>query len=291
MSRILIAGCGYVGTATGALFHAAGWEVEGWTASAPSARELPTRPFPVRPVDLTDQKAVTAAVAPFDVVVHCASSRGGSTDAYRGIYLEGARHLRTTFPAARLLFTSSTSVYGQRDGEWVTERSPAQPERPTADLLREAEELVLQGGGVVVRLAGIYGPGRSAMLRKFLAGTATIDPGPERWINQVHRDDIADALYLLAQRAPDGGGPNERIFNVTDNHPLTQRACYEWLAARLQRPIPPVAAAASERRRGNSNKRVSSARLLSLGWSPRYPTFQSAMADSILPDWPFDPVW
>lgn len=289
MPRILIAGCGYVGAATANLFHQAGWQVEGWTSSPESARELAAMPFRVRPVDITDRGAVAATVTPFDAIIQCASSGGGDADDYRKIYLEGARNLCATFPRALLLFTSSTSVYAQGDGEWVTEESAADPMRPTARLLRETEELVLSAEGIVARLAGIYGPGRSALLRKFLAGTAVVDPGAERFINQVHRDDIASALFLLSQRALAGSlrcEPTDRgIFNVSDNHPISQRECYEWLASQLQRPIPPAAPAPVERRRGNSNKRVSSAKLHGLGWSPRYPTFQLAMTESIVPTW------
>ncbi len=87
------------------------------------------------------------------------------------------------------------------------------------------------------------------------------------------------ALFLLAKRGWKGAlaeaAARPLIFNVADGHPISQRACYEWLAGRLQRPVPPMSIAATRRRRGNSNKRVSSARLQALGWSPRYPTFET----------------
>ena len=145
---------------------------------------------------------------------------------------------------------------------------------------------MLASGGIVARLAGIYGPGRSALLRKFLDGTAVIDARSDRFVNQAHRDDIAAALCLLVQESLAGrlaGDADERrIFNISDNHPISQRECYEWLARRLAKPLPPISSAATERRRGNSNKRVSSAKLHALGWAPRYPTFQIAMAQSVL---------
>lgn len=287
MSRILIAGCGYVGAATADLFQQQGWEVEGWTASSESARELASKPFPVRAVDFTDQTAVqNAAVQPFDAVVQSASSRGGGPDAYRRIYLGGARHLLAAFPRVPLLFTSSTSVYAQASGEWVTESSPAEPHRETSRILRETEELVLAAGGTVARLAGIYGPGRSALLRKFLAGDATLDAAGPRVINQAHRDDIAAALFLLVQQALAGlGNSAERpIYNVADGHPITEDDCYEWLAAHLRRPMPPTVDAPAPRKRGDSSKRVSSEKLQACGWTPRYPTFAAAMRDSILPN-------
>ena len=287
MRKILVAGCGYVGAATADLFHQHGWEVEGWTASLESAQELAGGRFPVRALDLTDEAAVQkAAVQPFDAVIQSASSRGGGADAYRRIYLGGARHLLAAFPGVPLLFTSSTSVYAQVSGEWVTELSPAEPERETGRILRQTEELVLAAGGTVARLAGIYGPGRSALLRRFLAGEAVLDAAGPRIINQAHRDDIAAALFLLVQQAVAGAADSaERlVYNVADGQPITDRECYEWLAERLNRPVPPTTDSPGPRKRGNSSKRVSSARLQACGWTPRYPTFAVAMAESILPN-------
>lgn len=287
MPSVLIAGCGYVGAATADLFHEDGWQVEGWTSSAKSAASLSTKPYSIRAVDIGSRAAIGAAAKDFDTVIHCASSRGGDAEAYRRIYLEGAQNLSSVFSRALLLFTSSTSVYAQKEGEWVSELSSAEPTRATGRILRETEEFVLGSGGVVARLAGIYGPGRSALLRKFLAGTAIIHSGEERFINQVHRDDIASALFLLTQRHLKAASraPSERpIYNVSDNHPMTQRACYEWLAFTLQRTVPLTDSAPAERKRGHSNKRVNSEKLQRIGWRARYPTFEVAMTASILPD-------
>lgn len=275
MARILIAGCGYVGSATAALFLDNGWEVEGWTASAHQGE--------LRAVDISDRDAVARAASRFDAVIQCASTRGGNAEDYRRVYLEGARNLAAVFPGALLVFTSSTSVYAQSDGEWMSESSPAEPKRETARILRAAEELVLARGGVVARLAGIHGPGRSALLDKFLSGEAVLDGASERFVNQVHRDDIASALLLLV-RKHDGRATEPRVYNVADGHPLSRRECYQWLARHLDRPSPPpMDATGAERKRGESNKRVSSARLQALGWAPRYPTFARAMLESILP--------
>lgn len=286
MPRVLIAGCGYVGSATAELFHVNGWAVEAWTSSAQSANALARKPFGVRAVDLTEEGAVASCRSNFDAVIQCVSSGGGGAADYRRIYLNGARNLAATFPNALLLFTSSTSVYAQTDGEWVTEASSAEPRRETAGILRETEELVLAHGGVVARLAGIYGPGRSALLRKFLAGSAVIDGVAARYLNQVHRDDVAAALFLLVRRhlgehhVKQGA---DRIFNVADVHPLTERECYEWLASHLGCPVPPTSAAARERKRGNTNKRVSAAKLRAFGWSPRFSDFLTGMRESVLP--------
>ena len=276
MPRILIAGCGYVGQATADLFHGAGWDVEGWIASDKSAAALSAKPYPTCRVDISSRDQVAERPGTFDAVVHCASSRGGGAESYRQIYLNGARNLLDRFK--KMLFTSSTSVYAQRDGSWVTEESETNPVRETSQVLLETEKMVLSRDGTVVRLAGIYGPGRSALLSKFLAGSAVIDPKNDRFVNQVHRDDIASAIFLLLS----GKWQRRQIYNVVDNEPILQSDCYRWLAQTLNRPLPPTKELTGERKRGDTNKRVSNAKLRSLDWTLQYPTFVDAMENSIL---------
>jgi nucleoside-diphosphate-sugar epimerase len=278
MPRILIAGCGYVGEASADLFHAAGWAVEGWTRSAESAAKLAAKPYPVSGIDITDEARISAYPGVFDAIIHCASSGGGDVDAYRQVYLNGARHLLDRFGGSRMLFTSSTSVYAQRDGSWVTEESETKPAQETGRILLETEELVLGHGGIVARLAGIYGPGRSALLTKFLARDATLPARNDRFINQVHRDDIAAALFLLLNRP----APTGEIYNVVDDQPILQSECYRWLAGKLNRPVPPLGSSMPTSKRGVTNKRVSNAKLRAIGWTPQYPTFAEAMGKSIL---------
>jgi nucleoside-diphosphate-sugar epimerase len=275
MPRILIAGCGYVGQATADLFHAAGWDVEGWTASGKSGGTLSTKPYPICQVDISSRDQVAERRGTFDAVVHCASSRGGGVDSYRQIYLNGARNLLDRFET--LLFTSSTSVYAQRDGSWVTEESETKPVRETGQVLLETEKMVIGHDGTVARLAGIYGPGRSALLSKFLTGTAIIDPKNDRVVNQVHRDDIASAIFLLVS-----GKWRKQIYNVVDDEPISQSDCYRWLAQRLNRPLPPIRELTEQPKRGDTNKRVSNAKLRGLGWTLQFPTFIDAMEKSIL---------
>ena len=280
MPRILIAGCGYIGEATADLFHSAGWNVEGWVHSKESATRLSAKRYSIRVIDLSHRSEVAECAAAFDAVIHCASSRGGDAEAYRHIYLNGARHLLEAFPQAKILFTSSTSVYAQRDRSWVTEESETKPLRETSQILLEVEKLILEKGGIVARLAGIYGPQRSALLSKFLNGTATIDPNNDRFVNQVHRDDIASALFLLLIREADAAS---QIYNIVDDQPLLQSECFAWLAQRLDRSLPAIRKSEQPRKRGDTNKRVSNAKLRRVGWTPDYPTFSDAMEKSILP--------
>ena len=274
MPRVLIAGCGYVGEAAANRFREAGWAVEGWTASAESAAKLSDRPYPVRAVDVTTAEAS----GNFDLVIHCVSSRGGDEKQYRRLYFEGAKNLLRAFPAATLLFTSSTSVYAQIDGSVVDESSPAEPRHAKGQILRDTEDLVLASGGIVARLGGIHGPGRSFFLTRFLEGA--LPDQPDRLINQVHRDDIVSALVLLADRRAACRGA---IFNVVGDAPITARDAHTFLSSRLKNSLPAVSNEARPSKRGQSNKRVSNRKLRALGWEPRYPTFELAMSESILP--------
>lgn len=279
MPRLLIAGCGYLGQAVANLFLAERWEIHAWTMSAESARRLAQQPYSTRALDVSDTKQVIAHRADFDVVLHCASTRGGGAESYRRVYFNGVCNLLEHFPASKLVFVSSTSVYGQTGGEWVNEESPAEPQTETGRILREAEALALSKSATVVRLGGIYGPGRSALLKKFLAGEAILDLQNDRFVNEIHRDDAAMAVRLLALHNEDSG----QIYNVVDNEPTLQSECYRWLAAKLKRPLPPSGRSTSARKRGPSNKRVSNAKLRALGWSPRFPNFTDGMEQSVFP--------
>ncbi|HEY1893989.1 MAG TPA: NAD-dependent epimerase/dehydratase family protein, partial [Chthoniobacterales bacterium] len=161
MPRVLIAGCGYVGSAAARRFAEEGWDVVGWTRSEQSAEPPGESAISLSAVDITDLGTVGRNSFPADVVVHCASS---GADSYRHVYRDGAANLVACFPSARLIFTSSTSVYPQRNGSSVTEDSPAEPASENAQILRQAEKIILDHDGIVLRVAGIYGPGRSFLL-------------------------------------------------------------------------------------------------------------------------------
>jgi nucleoside-diphosphate-sugar epimerase len=276
MPRALIAGCGYLGRALAESLDADGWEIEGWTLSPESARELSQNGQRAEAIDLSNARDVAAHKSEFTAVIHCASTRGGDADAYRRVYLEGARNLAEQFRNAKIVFTSSTSVYAQSRGEFVTEESIAEPPHESGKILREAENMILARDGVVARLGGIYGPRRSALLRNFLEGRVGADT--DRFVNQIHRDDAASAIQLLLKSTAATG----EIYNVVDNEPILLSACYRWLAEKLNRPLPTPGRSTSRRKRGESNKRVSNAKLRSLGWTPQYPTFADGMEKSVL---------
>lgn len=283
--NVLLIGHGYLGSALAERLHESGT-----TVAAASRGATPGPAWPVIECDVGDRLSVESLRDRLDwqpdAIVHCASSSRGGAEAYRAVFVDGITHLRAVFRDTPVLFTSSSSVYGQTDGSVVEEDAPTEPDRETSRLLLEAERLVLDGGGCALRLAGIYGPGRSIYLRRLFEGTATIEevesgsagPGPSvagRFINQVHRDDAVSAIALLLEKGPEVYGG--RIFNVADDFPLTQPVCYSYLAALFDRPRPPAAPPDLERKRAWTHKIVSNRALREVGWRPEFPSFLDAV--------------
>ena len=270
---MVIAGCGFLGEAAAFLFSESGSQVLGLCATQETAARLAGRAFEVRAVDITGSLSeILPQWKNPDLLIHCASSGRGGADAYRAIYRDGLSNLLDFFAPRRAIFTGSTSVYAQEPGEWVDEKSPAEPTRETGRILLEAEALALAAGGIVARLAGIYGPGRSVYLRKFLEGTAVLEVGGSRWLNQIHRDDAARALKFLASPAVTPG-----VFNVCDDSPATQHDLYGWIAGLLRKPLPPEGPRDPDRKRGWTSKRVSNAKLRSIGWAPHFASYRDAL--------------
>lgn len=267
MPKLLVIGSGYLGKAVAEVFRAAGWEVDAVSLSGGDGSIA---------ADVSDAGSVRALAARArpDFIIHCAASGRGGSEAYQRVYVDGCRNLVAAFPGVRILFTSSTSVYAQTDGSEVNEESAAEPDRETGKLLLKAERIVLDGGGVVARLSGIYGPGRSVILKKFLDGEAVIEEDGRRFLNQIHRDDAAKALLVLAETEAAG------VFIVSDFSPLSQIECYQMLSERFGKPLPPTGPRDPNRKRGWTHKRVSSAKLAGLGWKPAFPAFADAV-DSV----------
>jgi nucleoside-diphosphate-sugar epimerase len=267
--KILICGAGYTGSRLGHRLRQEGHTVTAWVRSPESASALEQQGWNVIAADLADPEA-WERMTPHDAVVYGPSTSGGGVEGYRALHETGVALALARHPDRPFLYVSSTSVYGQTDGSWVDESSPAEPSAATARILRTAEDRVLARNGTVARVAGIYGPGRGVLFRKVLDGTAVLDGDGSRWINQIHVDDLVSALVHLFghSRAPGA------VWNIADAEPVTQRDFYAWICRTFSRPFPPVSSGPVERKRGNTNKRVSSARLTGLGWIPRYPTYR-----------------
>ena len=272
--HLLLVGSGYLGRAVAEAFADHGWSVTSLSLNGGGGSIACDVGNP------SDVTATARGIARPDVIIHCAASGHGGPDAYRHVYLQGMRNLLDAFPDSHPLFTSSSSVYAQTDGSVVTEESPAQPDRETGRILIETELAVLARNGTAARLAGIYGPHRSVLLKKFLDGSAVIEDDGNRYINQIHRDDAAAALLHLATLRLSG------IYNVADGDPLRQCECYVGLARLFSRPLPPSGPRNPDRKRGWTHKQVSHAKLATTGWSPRFPRFLDAaqeIAATLLP--------
>ncbi len=273
--KTLIIGCGYLGLPLALRYRELGDEIGAWVHSPASAEALAGHGFERVIAGSVAEEVLWRELAGFDRVIHCASSGRGGPDAYREVFVEGARRMVAFQPEARKLFVSSTSVYGQSGGEIVTEESSAEPASETSRMLREAERVVLEAGGLVVRSSGIYGPGRAMLFEKLRRDEAVIEGDGSRWINQIHRDDLARAVMIVMDRGEPG-----RIYNASDDEPVSQRDFYTWCAEFLHKPVPPHGPVKTERKRGLTNKRVSNARLRALGWTPKYPTFREGIPSS-----------
>jgi nucleoside-diphosphate-sugar epimerase len=281
VSTILIAGCGDVGTRLGLALAADGDDVRGLRRN-PSA--LPPPIAGVRG-DLATGAGLRAAADGVDVLVYAAAADGFTDDAYRAAYVDGLQRVLDALasaPLERVVFTSSTAVYGQSDGAWVDEESVTEPQGFSGRRLLEAERLLLGCGrpAAVLRLAGIYGPGRTRLIDEVRGGAATVPDGSEPlWTNRIHADDCAGALrHLLRLPADEMRG----VWLGVDDEPCDRAVVLDWLAERLGVARPrrvPVGDAPARIRPGN--KRCSNAKLRRAGYAFRFPTFREGYADVI----------
>ena len=284
--RVLIVGCGYVGLPLGAELVRQGHEVFGLRRSG--GEELRTAGITPLAADITRAETLARLPGNFDWVVNCAASGGGTAEDYRQLYLEGNRNLVSWLRAAspkKFVYTSSTSVYAQNDGSVVTEQCPTEPEAGTARVLVDTERLLLAAAreqhfpAVVLRVAGIYGPGRGHALKQFLRGDARIEGDGSRHFNMIHRTDLIGVILAALERGESG-----EVYNAADNEPVMQRTFFEWLAAELNRPPPPRVSADAEtwRKRGVTNKQVSNAKLRgALKYGFKFPNFRAGYAPEI----------
>ncbi len=275
---ILIAGCGYVGGRLAELLVEDGRQVAGLR------RDASRVPAGVRGVaaDVSDPSTLRglrdALGQPADALVYAVSPAGRTEAAYRTAYVDGLRNVLDAVDAPgpeprRVVLVSSTGVYGQEDGSWVDEDTPPEPADPTGRVVLEGERLLgeLEGRGVVLRLGGIYGPGRTRTVRGVLRGEAGC-PAPDRYGNRIHRDDAAGALrHLLEIPEP------APLYVGVDRDPAPLCKVYRWIAERAGVADPCEGGSAegddAPGRRG-TNKRCSSRRLAESGYRFRYPTFR-----------------
>lgn len=268
-SHILIAGCGDLGLAVGSALAAEGHLVTGLRRSAPA---LPNgiqamQADVTRPETLADVHTLQP-----DVFVYCVAADAQTDDSYRMHYVEGLRNVLAALegaPLRRVFFVSSTRVYGDDDGRWLDETSPAVPADFGGLRLREAEALLASRPATVLRLSGIYGPGRTRLIE--LARQPGKWPAHNNWTNRIHRDDAAAFITLLIRRTLTGKHVDD-CYLVTDDSPTPQHEVLQWLVQRLGLP------AAAQDIAPTGGKRLRNARMLETGFALRYPDYRAGYA-------------
>ena len=279
--KVLIIGCGYVGIPLGIELVRLGHSVTGARRSPAGLEEVRQAGLKPLAIDLCDKEGWHGLPIDFDWVVNTASSSKGGGDQYEKIYVQGNLNLLKWVGRSKIkkiVYTSSTSVYAQTDGAEIDESSPTEPKNLTSRILVEAENLLLNAArsglapAVVLRVAGIYGPGRGHLFQAYLKGEAVIPDDGSRLSNMIHRDDVVGAIIAALER----GQPGE-VYNVVDQEPVSLLDFYTWLSRELGRPMPPNIPSDQlpERKRGATSKRVSPVKLIrTLGYQFKFPSFR-----------------
>lgn len=276
--HLVIFGCGYIGGEVGRQAVAAGLRVTALTRNEEKAADLRKSGITTVVADLASGDW-HAAVGKADLALNCVSSGGGGAEAYRRSYLAGMQSvLRWAIgcgPLDTLVYTSSTSVYPEDGGGRIDETTPATGREERTAILVETEALLRAAPhaarrSVVLRLAGIYGPGRTHLLKQVRAGEVSGKAGHH--LNLIHRDDVCAAVWA-AFNAPteiaDG------VFNVVDDGAATRGEIVAWLAGQLGLPVPRFTGEPAGSRAPTPDRIIANARLkATLGWRPRWPTFR-----------------
>lgn len=233
--HVLIAGCGWLGTEVARRLIARGDRVTGIRSDAVRAEQL--RPLGITPLALDlGQAAASQFPSDLDAVLALQAARGDGEAAYRDAYLVANQALLTLVRERGLrafVYSGSTGLFGQRDGSEVDEDTPPHPTGPTGSVLAEAEAAILDAATAglparIVRLSGLYGPGRSWMIDRVRRGLMALGPGDEAWLNACHLDDAAETLIAALDRGRDGA-----IYHATDEAPLRRRELIGFVAEKL----------------------------------------------------------
>ena len=288
--KVAILGCGYVGLALGRTLVGDGHEVVGVRRSTEGTNEIEEAGLTAVRADVTDASEL-AAVPDVDAVVFAASAGGRGVEAARRVYVDGLRTVVEQFgtresPPERLMYTSSTGVYGDHDGDWVDETTPLEPVNDKTAALIDAEEAAFEArvygiDPTVVRFGGIYGPGRHRIDR-YLEGPVTAG-----WLNLVHREDAAGIVAFLLET--DRG--RDEVVVAVDDEPVDRHELADWLAG-YRGVEPPPKQSVEERlaeeelseaaaRRIRADKRCSNARLREMGYEFVYPTFREGYGELV----------
>lgn len=277
MSRILIAGCGYVGAELAGRLVRNGHKVWGMR------RNPATLPEGVEPLkaDLSEPSTLAALPSGLEYVFYTAGASAFTSTAYQAVYVQGVRNLLSALTnqdhdLKRVLFTSSTGVYAQQDGADVDEDSPTEPVGFSGSAVLEGERLFEQSPfqTVSLRLGGIYGPGRTALVDRVRKGEAQREKS-ERYLNLIHLEDIVGALiHLMILEDPEG------IYIGVDSEPQEWSELLSWIACELRVPEPAIAQETASQR-PTRNRRCNNARLRASGYIFKYPSCREGYAKLI----------
>lgn len=268
--RVLLAGCGDLGMRVAQQLMARGDEV--WAMR----RALPAAASGMHWIrgDLTLPQSLRDLPRGITQVVYAPAPDRRDEAAYCAVFVDGLRHLLHALDGValrRVLFVSSSAVYGEHADDWVDEDTPPAPHGFNGRVLREAEQwLVAQPvASIVLRLAGLYGPGRLQLLERLREGRATAPQTKRHWANRMHVADAATAItHLLGLPDP------QPLYVGTDNTPLPLDVLYNHLAGLIGAPVvaegPPPP--------GIGSKRLSNARLRESGFVPRWPDARDGYA-------------
>ncbi|UVK98681.1 SDR family oxidoreductase [Pseudomonas sp. B21-048] len=273
---VLIAGCGDVGSRLATQLLVSGWEVHGLRRDV---SRLPEGVIGVAGDLFNKDCPATWPIGAVDYLVYCAAATDHDEAGYRAAYIQGLRHVLEWLGdygqvPNRLLFVSSSSVYGQQEGEWVDESSPTVAAGYSGRVMLEAEQVARDSGipTSIVRLTGIYGPGREWLLTQVRRGyRVAIDP--PLYANRIHVDDAAGLLAFLLEADQRGVTLDDDYIGV-DDAPASLAEVVGWLREYLS--VTEWAEDASVRRAGS--KRCSNARAKALGWVPKYSSFREGYA-------------
>jgi nucleoside-diphosphate-sugar epimerase len=268
MAKILIVGCGAIGSELAGVLSAQGHDVTGLKRRPPLSVPSPIRYFAA---DISSSVGLSGLDSDFTQAFFIVSPDGRDEQSYRAVYETGLDNLLARLPQTPWLMVSSTSVYGQCQGEWVDEDSAAEPAHITGRLIRQAEQKLtaLSPANIVVRFSGIYGPGRESLLRLAMQAPAT-QQTPPYFTNRIHQQDCVAVLsFLLEQRL--AGKALAQCYLASDDDPAPMWEVMTWLADRLYCPPPVVKAVEADT---GMNKRCRNARLKALGYRFRYPSYQ-----------------
>jgi nucleoside-diphosphate-sugar epimerase len=277
----LVFGCGYLGLRVARLWRSAGNEVVAVTRSAERAARLAAEGLQPVVADLTDAQRVQLPADIGTVLFAVGFDRAAGRSIHE-VYVEGLRRALGWLPPSveRFLYVSTTGVYGQVTGEWVDENSPCQPTREGGKASLAAEQLLaehpLGERTIVLRLAGIYGPGRIPRSRELQAGQP-IDAPAEGMLNLIHVDDAARIVLLAEERAQP-----PRTYVISDGHPVVRADYYRELARLLGAPPPNFVApdpSSPAAQRAASDKRIDNRRCLEeLQPQLIYPSYRDGLA-------------